>query len=177
MVQLTLLGAVKASTTMEELYSKASEIEGGYHHITSLRRGPQPFYGGGSCHHDPNAMDVDHLMLSPVEQACHLRKNHCFICHKEGCSTRNDPGYNWNCPTSSWHNNLKPPQTAHARVISTTLHSTPTPHQDDPLDTFFKDLTKTQGHDQVLRTLRSAFNASLDEQENHLADEQPTAEE
>ena len=40
-VQLTLLGAVKASTTMEELYSKASKIEGGYCCITSLRRGPQ----------------------------------------------------------------------------------------------------------------------------------------
>ena len=44
-VQLTLLGAVKVSTTMEELYSKASEIEGGYCHITSLRRGPQPLLG------------------------------------------------------------------------------------------------------------------------------------
>ena len=39
-IQLTLLGAVKASTTMEKLYSKASEIEGGYHYITSLKIGP-----------------------------------------------------------------------------------------------------------------------------------------
>ena len=40
MVQLTLRGAVKASTTMEELYSKASKMKGSYHHITTLRRGP-----------------------------------------------------------------------------------------------------------------------------------------
>ena len=98
-VQLTLSGAVKASTTMEELYSKTSEIKGGYCQITSLRRGPQPSYGGGSHHHDPNAMDVDRLTLSPVEQACHMRKNCCFISHKKGCSTRNHPGYNQNCPT------------------------------------------------------------------------------
>ena len=39
-VQLTLSGAVKTSTTIKELYSKASEIEGSYCHITSLRRGP-----------------------------------------------------------------------------------------------------------------------------------------
>ena len=105
-VQLTLLRAAKASTTIEELYSKASKIEGGYCHITSLRRGPQPSYGGSSHHHD--------LTLSPVERTCHMCKNHCFICHKEGCSTRNHFGYNQNRPTGSWHNNLKPSQTAHA---------------------------------------------------------------
>ena len=33
-VQLTLFGAVKTSTTMEELYSKASKIKGSYHCIT-----------------------------------------------------------------------------------------------------------------------------------------------
>ena len=80
-VQLTLLEAVKASTTMEELYSKASEIKGGYCHIASLKRGPQPSYGGSSCHHDPNAMDMDRLTLFPVERACHMCKNCCFICH------------------------------------------------------------------------------------------------
>ena len=176
-VQLTLSGAVKAFTTMEELYSKASEIKGGYRHITSLRRGLQPSYGGGSHHHDPNAMDVDHLMLSLVERAHHMHENHYFICHKEGCSTRNHPGYNWNCPMSSWHNNSKPPQTAHARVIFTTPHLTPTSCQDDLLDSFLKDVTKTQGHDQVLCTLRSTFDISLDEQENPIVDEQPMAEE
>ena len=93
-VQLTLLEAVKTSTTMEELYSKASEIEEDYHRIASLRRGPQPSYGGGNHHHDPNAMDMDCLTLFPVEQAHHMCENCCFICHKEGCSTRNHPGYN-----------------------------------------------------------------------------------
>ena len=104
-------------------------------------------------------------------------ETHCFICHKEGCPTRNYLGYNWNCPTDSWHNNSKPSQTAYAWVISTTPHLTPTPCQDDSLDTFLKDVTKTQGCDQVLHTLRSAFDMSLDEQGNPLADEQPTAEE
>ena len=33
-------------------------------------------------------------------------KNCCFICHKEGCSTRNHSGYNCSHPTGSWHNNL-----------------------------------------------------------------------
>ena len=144
-VWLTLSGAVKASTTMEELYSKASEIKGGYWCIASLRRGPQPSYGGGNCHHDPDAMDMDHLTLSPVEQAHHMCENCCFICHKEGCSTRNYPGYNQNHPMGSWHNNSKPSQTAHAKVISTTLHLTPTPHQNNLLDSFLKDITKTQG--------------------------------
>ena len=131
MVQLTLSGAVTAFTTMEELYSKASEIEGGYCCIASLWRGPQPSFGGGSCHHDPNAMDMDCLTLSLVEQAPHMHGNCCFICHKEGCSTRNHPGYNRSPPMGSWHNNLKPSQTAHARAVSTTPHLTPT-SQDRP---------------------------------------------
>ena len=62
-------------------------------------------------------------------------------------------------------------------IVSTTLHLTPTLCQDDLLDSFLKEITKTQGHDQVLCTLRSAFDSSLDEQGNPLADEQPTAEE
>ena len=156
---------------------KGLKIEGGYCHITSLKRGPQPFYGGSSCHHDPNAMDVDCLMLFLVEQAHHMHENRYFICHKEGCSTRNHPGYNQNCPTGSWCNNSKLSQTAHARVVSTIPHLTPISCQDNPLNIFLKDVTKIQGHDQVLHTLRSAFDASLDEQGNPLADEQPTAKE
>ena len=163
---------------MKELYYKASEIKGSYYHITSLRKGPQSSYGGGGHHHDPNAMDVDCLMLSPVKCACHMCKNCCFICHKEGYSTRNHPGYNRSCPIGSWCNNSKPSQTAHARAVSTTPHSTPTPsHQDKALDSFLKDITKTQECDQVLCTSRSAFNTFLDEQGNPLANEQPTAEE
>ena len=87
---------------MKELYSKAFEIKGSYHCIALLRRGPQPSYGGGGCHHDPNAMDVDCLTLSLVERAHHMHENHYFICHKEGCSTRNHPGYNHNHPMSGW---------------------------------------------------------------------------
>ena len=107
-----------------------------------------------------------------------MHKNCCFICHEEGYSTRNHPGYNCNCSKGSWQNNPKPSQTAYSRTISTTPHSTPTPScQDNPLDSFLKDITKTQGCDQVLHTLRSTFNSFLDEQGNPLANEQPTAEE
>ena len=117
-------------------------------------------------------------MLSPVKCAHHICKNCCFICYKEGCSTRNHPGYNHSHPTGSWHANPKSSQTAHAKAVSTTPHSTPTPfYQDDPMDSFLKDITKTQGHDQVLCTLRSTFNMSLDEQGNPLADEQSAAKE
>ena len=155
-----------------------TEIEGSYCHITSLRRGPQSSYEGDGHHHNSNAMDVDCLMLSPVKCAHHMCKNCCFICHKEGCSTRNHPGYNHSHPIGSWHANPKSFQTAHARAVSTALHSTPTPScQDDSLDSFLKDVTKTQGCNQVLCTLRSAFNTSLDEQGNPLANKQPTAEE
>ena len=104
-------------------------------------------------------------------------ENYCFICNKEGCSTRNHPGYNWNHPTGSWRNSSKPSQTVHARVISTIPYSTPTSCQDDLLDVFLKDITKTQEHDQILCTLRSAFDTSLDEQGNSLADEHLATEE
>ena len=69
-----------------------TEIEGSYHHITSLRRGPQSSYEGDGHHHNSNAMDVDCLMLSPVKCAHYMCKNCYFICHKEGCSIRNHPG-------------------------------------------------------------------------------------
>ena len=124
-----------------------------------------------------NAMDMDCLMLSLVERAHHIHENCCFIYHKEGCSTRNHPGYNRSCPTGSWCNNPKPSQTVHARVVSTTLHLTSTPCQNDPLNSFLKNITKTQGCDQVLHTLRSTFDLSLDEQSNPLANEQPIAKE
>ena len=103
-VQLTLYGAIKATIIMEELYSKASEIEGSYCHIITLRKGPQPSYGEGGYHHNPNTMDMDHLMLFPVKHTCHMCENYCFICHKEDCSTRNHP--------NSWFTNLKPSKTA-----------------------------------------------------------------
>ena len=78
----------------------------------------------------------------------------------------------------SWHANLKQSQTAHARAVSTTPHLTPTPScQDDPLDSFLKDITKTQGHDQVFCTLRSTFDISLDKQGNPLVNKLPAVTE
>ena len=120
---------------MEELYSKASEIKRSYCHIATLRGGPQLLYREGGHHHNPNAMDIDHLMLSPVECTCHIYKNYCFIRYKKGYSTRNHPGYNCGHPAGIWHTNLKPSQTAHARIVFSTPHLASTPsHQDDPLD-------------------------------------------
>ena len=40
---------------------------------------------------DPNAMDVNWIYLTPVQQAEHIWNNNCFICHKIGCSTKNHP--------------------------------------------------------------------------------------
>ena len=45
---------------------------------------PRPF-------RDPNAMDIDALNLSPVEQSCCLRGRLCFICKQLNSSTRNHP--------------------------------------------------------------------------------------
>ena len=93
---------------MEELHSKASKIEESYCSITTLRREPQPLYGEGGCHHDSNAMDVDHLTLSLVKHACNMHENYCFICHKEHYSTRNHPDYNRGHPIGSWNANPEP---------------------------------------------------------------------
>ena len=41
--------------------------------------------------HDPNAMDIDTLNLSPVERSHCLRDCLCFICKQPNCSTRNHP--------------------------------------------------------------------------------------
>ena len=121
---------------------------------------------------------MDHLMLFLVKRACHMCENHCFICHKKDYSTRNHPGYNCGHPASSWHANPNSSQTVHFRAVSTTPHLAPTLfHQNNLLDSFLKDITKTQGCDQVLHTLRSTFNTSLDEEGNPLANATPAAEE
>jgi len=44
-----------------------------------------------SSHHDPNAMDIDALQLSPTQCAEHMHTNKCFICHKVGCRTNRHP--------------------------------------------------------------------------------------
>ena len=127
---------------------------------------------------DPNTMDMDCLTLSLVEHAHHMCENCCFIWHKKGCSTRSHPGCNCGHPADSWHTNLKPSQTAHARVVSTISNLAPISScQDDPLDSFLKDITKTQGHDQIFCILRSIFNIFLDEQENFLANKTPAIKE
>ena len=52
-------------------------------YITWLQN-PQPAW-------DSNAMDIDALNLSPIEQSCCLRNWLCFICKKPNCSTQNHP--------------------------------------------------------------------------------------
>jgi len=44
-----------------------------------------------SSHHDPNAMDVDAIRLSPAQRAKHMHNNKCFICHKVRCRTDKHP--------------------------------------------------------------------------------------
>ena len=41
--------------------------------------------------HNPNAMDIDALNLSPVEHSRCLQDRLCFICKQPNCSTRNHP--------------------------------------------------------------------------------------
>ena len=61
------------------------------------RNGPQPPCTNQSFHpnprpsHDPNAMDIDALNLSPVEHSRCLQDHLCFICKQPNCSTRNHP--------------------------------------------------------------------------------------
>jgi hypothetical protein len=72
---------------------QASEFHAQQRRIDSIMAGRRSvgsaYTSRTSPRHDPNAMVVDTLRLSPVERAEHMRKNQCFICHKVGCSTRN----------------------------------------------------------------------------------------
>jgi len=53
--------------------------------------GGYQFLSTSSSHHDPNAMDVDAIQLSPSQWVEHMKNNKCFICHKVGCQTNRHP--------------------------------------------------------------------------------------
>ena len=68
--------------------------------ITLMHHGnaPQPPHINQNPHstnshptHDPNAMDIDALNLSPVKRSRCLRDRLCFVCRQPNCSTRNHP--------------------------------------------------------------------------------------
>ena len=66
--------------------------------LTHRGNSPQPLRTNQNFHspnprpsRDPNAMDIDALNLSPIEQSHCLRDCLCFICKQPNCSTRNHP--------------------------------------------------------------------------------------
>ena len=68
---------------LKKLWSRSHSYvpSGGYQSL------PSP----SSFHHDPNAMDVDAIQLSPAQRAEHMHNNKCFICHKVRCQTDKHP--------------------------------------------------------------------------------------
>ena len=101
--------------------------------------------------HDPNAMDIDALNLSPVERSRCLLNCLCFICKQPNCSTRNHP---WEeIPTRPIRN---PERT---RTTTTTPIAT-MPNKSD-LGRYVKELEgKGRKPDKLLRLLQLAVEAN-----------------
>ena len=68
--------------------------------------------------HNPNAMDIDTLNLSPVERSHCLRNCLCFICKQPNCSTRNHPRNRTNPRESTTNRPARSPE--QVRTTSTT---------------------------------------------------------
>jgi hypothetical protein len=107
---------------------QASEFHAQQWHIDSIMAGHESV---GSVYtsktfprHDPNAMVVDALCLSPVEHAEHMRKNQCFICHKVGCSTCNHQKDGQGTTPASSPHPYHPPQ---VRAVEMTPPPAPSP--------------------------------------------------
>ena len=89
-------------TTIDRWYDKAAhfclqkEIT---HRVTIMHQGttPQTSWYDNPCPqfshpvHDPSAMDIDALNLSPTEHSCCWCNCLCYICKQPNCSTRNHP--------------------------------------------------------------------------------------
>jgi hypothetical protein len=122
-----------------------------------------------SPRHDPNAMVIDALRLSPVERAEYMRKNQCFICHKVGCSTRNHrkDGRGTN-PTSS----LCPYCPPQVRTVETAVPPAPS-----PLAAYVQGLKgKNIGADEILRVLQTCYDGDKEEEETVVTNKVETTE-
>ena len=128
------------------------------HQITSMHRGSTP---QNTCpnpiHHpqtsrtvaDPNAMDIDALNLSLVEQSHCLRNCLCFTCKKLNCSTQNHP----------WEETPAHPACNPERPRVTTTTSTATSNGSD-LEKYVKELEgKGRKPNELLQLLQLAVKA------------------
>ena len=88
---------------------------------------------------DPNAMDIDALNLSPVEQSCCLRNHLCFICKQLNCSTRNHPHEETTTHPTQQEQVPAHPARNPERVRMTTSTPTPTSEEED-LSRYVKEL-------------------------------------
>jgi hypothetical protein len=121
-----------------------------------------------SPQHNPNAMIVDTLHLSPVEHAEYMRKNQCFICHKVGCSTCNHRKNGRGPTTTSSPHPYRPPQ-----VWAVKMTSPPTP---SPLAAYVQGLKgKNIGADEILRVFQMCYDGG-EEEETVVTNKVETAE-
>jgi len=83
--------------TYKNWLMKAGQFYNVTQRLKKLRSGNHTYVPSGgyqsapSSHHDPNAMDVDAIQLSPTQHAEHMHNNKCFICHKVRCRTNKHP--------------------------------------------------------------------------------------
>jgi hypothetical protein len=122
-----------------------------------------------SPRHNPNAMVINTLRLSPVEHAEHMRKNQCFICHKVGCSTHNHQKDRQGTTSTSPSRPYHPPQVQ-------AVEMTPPPVL-FPLAAYVQGLKgKNIGADEILRVLQTCYDGEKEEEETVVANKVETAE-
>jgi len=79
-----------------------------------------------TSHHDPNAMDVDILQLSPTQHVEHMCNNKCFIYHKVGCHSNKHPHPGNKMMT-------RPPTSTSTSFSFVRAMVVPNPSEDNPL--------------------------------------------
>jgi len=92
-----MMSLEKELKTHMDWLTKAGQFYDVTQRLKKLRSGSHTYVPSGgyrsssTSHHDPNAMDVDVLRLSPTQRAEHMHNNKCFICHKVGCRSNKHP--------------------------------------------------------------------------------------
>ena len=110
--------------------TKAGQFYNVTQQLKKLRSGSHTYVPSGgywsssTSHHDPNAVDIDILQLSPIQHVEHMHNNKCFICHKVGCRSNKHP-HPGNKMTT------RPPTSTSSSFIRATV--VPDPSEDNPL--------------------------------------------
>ncbi|KIJ10256.1 hypothetical protein PAXINDRAFT_16702 [Paxillus involutus ATCC 200175] len=149
----------KAPTTLEGWITKAKYFNVQNKRIKSLKQG-RPFFNNfssnSSCRHDPNAMDVDAVRLSPSQRADYMKKGLCFVCGKQGHrSTDHKKG---KVPSD----NSLTPKVRKAEI--------PAPTPSDPISIYTVELKKNISQKEILNVLKTCF--AENEEEEGTNDEQ-----